>query len=156
MREKRIGHRAVVKVGYGSPVELRGLYMTGAELVYISNLKQLDNVKPKEQAVIVQGTLGLKKKYDILEKAAEKSISVVGINAKKFISDFEAFVKAKQDKKAARKTPAEVKPQAKETKAAEKKPEAKKTEDKEKSHEKAQVKQPQTKEIPPKTEAKKI
>lgn len=113
MRQRIHGHRKRVAVGYRGPVEVRGLYRTGAAIVRIENLAQLMNLDAKNSVVIISANVGAKKRYELLKKAAEKKISVINVNAPKVIADFEAKQKAKKEAKA--------KPVAKpETKAAEK------------------------------------
>jgi large subunit ribosomal protein L32e len=118
MRQNIHGHRAWISIGYRGPAEVRGLHKSGAEFVRIENLQQLIAVDPKKSVVILSSKVGAKKRYELLKKAVEKNIIVVNIDAKKFVADFDAKIKAKKEAKA--------KPLAKTAeKKTEKKPEVK-------------------------------
>jgi large subunit ribosomal protein L32e len=127
MKQRKRGHRASVAIGYRSPAEVRGLYKTGAIFIRIENLQQLSAIDPKKSVVILSSNVGAAKRYQLLKAAIEKNISVVNIDAKKFIAGFEAKQKAKKAKpetKTSEKT-AEKKTEVKQTQEITPKPEHK-------------------------------
>lgn len=125
------GHNAVPTIGYGSPSEVKGLSKKGLNFVSVYNVKDLDNVK-EGCIMVIGGTVGTKKKLEILAKAKEKKFTVMGIK------DIDAFVTKINDKLALKKKEAEKKKDAKkkkEEKAKEKKDDKKVDEKKEVSKE---------------------
>jgi large subunit ribosomal protein L32e len=99
MKQRKRSHRASVAIGYRGPAEVRGLHKSGATFIRIENMQQLPAIDPKKSVVILSSKVGAVKRYELLKKAIEKNISVVNINAKKFIADFEAKQKAKKEVK---------------------------------------------------------
>ena len=75
-RRNRRGHIGMLKVGYGSPREVRGANRDGLFEVVIANIAQLQQVDLKTQAPIISATVGNKKKLDILEFALKEKISI--------------------------------------------------------------------------------
>ena len=138
MREKRIGKRAVIKVGYRNPAAVRGLHWTGMKFVRVNNSAELERINPAAEIAIISGKLGAKKKYDVVKRAVERKVSISGMDVKKFVEKFESWQKEKRDAKAAKKV-VEVKKEEtkpKESPKVESKPQTPVT------------KQPETKKIP--------
>jgi len=78
MRHQLKGYRRRVKQGWRSPIEIRGFDSKGYDPVLVSNVKDLINIK-ETQGVIISKTVGLKKKLEILEKAAQLKIIVLNL-----------------------------------------------------------------------------
>ncbi len=76
MRLQLKGYPPIVKVGYGSPRDLRGLHPSGLEPVRVHNAAELENLDPKRHIVIVASTVGLKKRLQILEAARQRGFRV--------------------------------------------------------------------------------
>ncbi|MEM2138673.1 MAG: eL32 family ribosomal protein, partial [Candidatus Woesearchaeota archaeon] len=72
-QRKRMQRQAIVEPGYGSPKELRGVHKSGFNIVKVSNLKDIEKINPKEDAVLI-ANIGLKKKFIILEELIKKNI----------------------------------------------------------------------------------
>ncbi len=66
-----------VKVGYGKPAATRHLHPTGFEEVMVFNVADMDGIDAKTQAARIGGTVGKKKRRDILERAKEMSVRVL-------------------------------------------------------------------------------
>ncbi|PKK81264.1 MAG: 50S ribosomal protein L32e [Thermoplasmata archaeon HGW-Thermoplasmata-2] len=66
-----------VKGGYRGPSEARGLHPSGFEEVRVFSADELNGVKPDTQAVRIGGTVGAKKRIDIVKKADELGIRVL-------------------------------------------------------------------------------
>ncbi|MFT4244788.1 MAG: eL32 family ribosomal protein [Candidatus Woesearchaeota archaeon] len=75
-RRNRRGHIGMLKVGYGSPKEVRGANRDGLFEVVIANIAQLQLVNLKTQVPIISTTVGNKKKLEILEFALKEKISI--------------------------------------------------------------------------------
>ena len=66
----------VVQSGFRGPASVRGLHPSGFEEVLIKNLKEVDNVDPKTQAIRIASTIGDKKREMIVTKADELGIRI--------------------------------------------------------------------------------
>lgn len=119
MRLHLRGRRASPSPGYASPRAVRGLTRQGLQEVHVHNSKDLQNIQPKTQ-IIVLGNVGLRKKVELLKICAEKNYFVAQIK------DIPAFLKKVEtdlaSRKNAKKKKEEIQKKAKE--------EAKKTADK--------------------------
>jgi len=125
MRERRVGKRKRVDIGYRGPAEVRGLHFTGMKLINVSNYAQLIKINPKEELAIINARLGERKKYQLVKAAAEKNIKLFNIkDTGKFLSAIDAKLKAAKDAKAQKPTEAkkEEKPVAPAKPVAEKAP----------------------------------
>jgi large subunit ribosomal protein L32e len=65
-----------VQSGFRGIASVRGLHPSGFEEVRINNLKEIDNVDPKTQAIRIASTVGDKKRETIVNKADELGIRV--------------------------------------------------------------------------------
>ena len=79
MRLKKKGWPKSVDVGYRSPKMVRGFHPSGFEEKLVHNIKDLENVKPK-QVVRIGHTVGFAKKSKIAEKAKELGLHVLNIH----------------------------------------------------------------------------
>jgi large subunit ribosomal protein L32e len=84
MRERRKGYPARVSVGYQKDRLLQGK-IREKEPIVIRNIQDLEKVKKNEIAVL--GSIGKKKKIEIIKKAEEKKIEIHNINTKKFLKE---------------------------------------------------------------------
>jgi large subunit ribosomal protein L32e len=66
----------VVQSGFRGPASVRGLHPSGFEEVLVNNLKEVDNVDAKTQAIRIASTVGDKKREMIVTKADELGIRV--------------------------------------------------------------------------------
>jgi len=65
------------RIGYSSPKKVRGLHPSGFEEVLIHNVKGLEGINPKKQAVRIAHGVGRKKREEIIAKADEMGIRVL-------------------------------------------------------------------------------
>lgn len=79
IKKQRKGYPPLVKAGYGKPRLVRGLHPTGYEEVIIHNIKELDPIDPRKQAVRIAATVGLRKRIEIARKASEKGIRILNL-----------------------------------------------------------------------------
>jgi large subunit ribosomal protein L32e len=68
-----------VRVGFRGPKMVRGLHASGFEEVMIHTVKELETIDPKKQAVRIGGTVGTKKRLDIVKRADELDIRVLNM-----------------------------------------------------------------------------
>lgn len=89
LRNKRRGYSPVVSIGYSSDKKVRGK-IADKKPTRIYNVKDLERIKKNEIAVL--GKIGMKKKIEIVKKAREMKVEIVGINIKKFITKHEKAI----------------------------------------------------------------
>ena len=67
----------MVEIGYGGPALVRGLHPSGFEEVMVYNIDGLEDIDPKTQAARIGGTVGVKKRIAIENRAKELGIRVL-------------------------------------------------------------------------------
>ncbi len=67
----------MVEIGYGGPSLVRGLHPSGFEEVMVYNVDGLETINPKTQAARIGGTVGVKKRLAIENRAKELGIRVL-------------------------------------------------------------------------------
>jgi large subunit ribosomal protein L32e len=77
VRKEFSGWPARVKIGYGSPKELRGLHPSGYRDILIHNVGELSKINPKLEAGRIAATVGRKKRIEIVRKANELGIHIL-------------------------------------------------------------------------------
>jgi large subunit ribosomal protein L32e len=77
MRLQMKGWPPLVKVGYRSNRIGRGLHPSGLQEIIIHNVKELSQIDPKTQAARIAGTVGLKKRLEILKEARRIGVRVL-------------------------------------------------------------------------------
>lgn len=82
IKKQRKGYPPLVKSGYGKPRLVRGLHSSGYEEVIVHNVKELGSLDPRRQAVRIAATVGLRKRMEIVRKAAEKGVRVLNVTKK--------------------------------------------------------------------------
>lgn len=63
--------------GYGSPAAVRGFHPSGLEEMRVFNAEQLEKVEPKRYAVRIAGSVGKKKRLEIMKKAESLKIKIL-------------------------------------------------------------------------------
>ena len=71
-----------VRVGYGTPKEMRHLHPSGYKEVIVYNLKDLENVNKDFEGIRIASSVGLKKRIMIIESAMSQGIKVFNPNIK--------------------------------------------------------------------------
>jgi large subunit ribosomal protein L32e len=77
VRIRKKGKIKMPSIGYGAPKELRFLHPSGLKEILVSNLKDLEKVDPKTQAIRIAHTVGEKKRKEIIKKAEELKIKIL-------------------------------------------------------------------------------
>lgn len=77
MRQHYRYRRNVVSIGYGSPRGARYLHPSGFREVMVHNPKDLDKIRPEQEAARVGRQVGYKKRLEIEKKADELKIRVL-------------------------------------------------------------------------------
>ena len=100
LRLHKAGHRKNVTKGYKSPADVKGLTKDGMIPVLVYNVFQLEAIDNKFQVAIISSEVGMKKKLEIMKKAAEKSIVIKNVkDSKKFIEKNENEFRERQEMK---------------------------------------------------------
>lgn len=76
MRLQHKGHRVVVKKGYRTPAEVRGIMQDGKSIVVISNINDLKNVK-KDEKVAIGSTVGTRKRIMMIDEAKKLKVQII-------------------------------------------------------------------------------
>ena len=68
-----------VRVGFRGPKDTRGLHPSGFKEIFVFNINDLENIDPKTQAARIGGTVGMKKRTEIIKKAEELDIRILNM-----------------------------------------------------------------------------
>lgn len=74
---RRLDDGAWPKTGYSTDLNVKAIHPSGFEDIRVNNLQELAALNPKEQAARIGGTVGKRKKKEILAKAKELKIKVL-------------------------------------------------------------------------------
>ncbi len=66
-----------VSIGYGIPAKMKHLHPSGYKEVLVRNLRDVEKVDPKIEAIRIASNVGLKKRLEILRVAKERGIYVL-------------------------------------------------------------------------------
>jgi large subunit ribosomal protein L32e len=77
MRRKMRGVPKMPKIGYKGPRRVRGLHPSGFKEVLIYRVKDLEMVDPEREAVRIAGTVGRRKRLEMIKRADELDIRVL-------------------------------------------------------------------------------
>ena len=127
VRLEKKGYIRPVKIGWGSPAEVKGVLKDGKMPVLVYNMSDLQSVSGNQVAIIA-ATVGTRKKVELIKAAAEKKIEIRNVrDTEAFLSRVDEQMKAKKQEKSSKAKEKEAKTKEKEAKAKEK--EAKKKDD---------------------------
>ncbi len=90
-REKRRGRPAMVSAGYRKPRAVRGIHPSGYIEVLVSNASELEGLDPDIHAVRIGGTVGQRKRQEILKRADTMLIRVLNPSVPEVIEEEELF-----------------------------------------------------------------
>ncbi len=76
MRLQVKGYPPIVKSGYGTPGDIRGLHPSGLKPVIVNNARELEDLKPGEHIVYIASSVGLRKRLEIRRRARELGLKV--------------------------------------------------------------------------------
>lgn len=77
LRQYRKARGAVASIGYRTPKNIRGLHPCGAKEIIIYNAEQL-KLANDNYCVRIAGTVGKKKRIDIVKAAEQMKVKLVG------------------------------------------------------------------------------
>jgi large subunit ribosomal protein L32e len=108
MRLKLKGYRRTVSKGYMGPKATRNLHKSGLSMRIVNTIKDVEKIKKEHEGAVIAGTVGQKKKVEVLKKAKELGVVVLNIkdidaylkNVEKIIAEKKkASIKEKETKK---------------------------------------------------------
>ncbi len=76
MRLQIKGYPPIVKVGYGTKASLRNLHPSGLKPVIVHNVGELEGLDPQKHIVVIAGSVGLRKRLQIVEAARAKGFRI--------------------------------------------------------------------------------
>lgn len=76
MRLQLKGYPPIVKVGYRGPRAVRGLHPSGRGIVVVHNVSDLERVDKDTQIVYISGSVGKRKRAEIVSRAEELGIKI--------------------------------------------------------------------------------
>lgn len=79
-RRNRKGHVGMLKIGYGSPKEVKYLNRFGLKEIIVKNILEIEKIDFKSQIPIISRTLGGKKKLELLKYAKQKKLNFGNIS----------------------------------------------------------------------------
>lgn len=82
LRMKLKSKPKMINIGYSSPKHVRGLHSSGLRPHIINCIADLNNLKPKIDIVIVAGSVGAKKKKEIIDEAKKRKLKIANPNIK--------------------------------------------------------------------------
>ena len=123
MRDSRRGYKVKLQEGYHTPKAVRGLDKYGLRPTLVATIKELGALDPKLHSVILQGTLGARKKLQILDEAQKKKFTILNAKANTAEQLKKRFTERQQQRteRETKKQSLEEKAKAEEKKAAGKK-----------------------------------
>jgi large subunit ribosomal protein L32e len=76
MRLQLKGYPPIVKSGYGSSSEVRGLHPSGLKPLLVSSVKDLEGADPGRHIIYISSTVGLRKRVELVKAAEERGFKV--------------------------------------------------------------------------------
>ena len=125
IRQMIRGKPALVRIGYGSPREVRHLHRSGKEMVLVHTADELQAVKAEKQGVIISGKLGGRKRLALLQQAQRQNVTVFNLKVENRIKELEEGMVLRKKERQERAGLKVKKQQEKEQRAAAKKKEKK-------------------------------
>ena len=133
MRVSRRGYKRSVRIGWGSPLAVKGSDRAGMMPVIVDNVTALQKINPKNEIAVLSSGIGAKKKMAIVEKAMNNKIQISNCkDPEKFLKDIKEQFDNKKKEKEKLKEKREKKKEETKKEAAKKKEEEKAKEEKEK------------------------
>jgi len=98
MRHQFKGYNRRVKQGWRSPVEIRGYHGKGLKVLLVRTLKDIESAD-KDLGLIIQSSVGLRKKLILLEAAEKKGLTVLNLRIDNVKKKHELLKQSKQESK---------------------------------------------------------
>ncbi|MEB3806876.1 MAG: 50S ribosomal protein L32e [Desulfurococcales archaeon] len=76
MRLQIKGYPPIVKVGYGTPSDLRGLHPSGLKPARVASTRDLEELDPEKHIVVIASTVGLRKRNTLVREALARGFKV--------------------------------------------------------------------------------
>lgn len=76
MRLQIKGYPPIVKVGYRSPSDIRGLHPSGLTPVRVTSKKELEGLDPGKHIVVIASSVGLRRRMELVAEAKARGLRV--------------------------------------------------------------------------------
>lgn len=76
MRLQLKGYPPIVKSGYGTSREVRGLHPSGLQPLIVSSVRDLEAADPERHIIYISSTVGLRKRVELVKAAEERGFRV--------------------------------------------------------------------------------
>ena len=100
IRHKFKGRRKMPSPGYKSPRKVKGMHHSGLEIISVSSILDVKEIKKETQGAVISKNVGMKKRLEILKKSKELKVMVLNVNADEHIRKIEEFINSKRKKDA--------------------------------------------------------
>lgn len=102
LKDSKRGCGPSVMDGYRTPVEVRGLHISGLAIVHVANVSTLTGVDKATHGIVIS-RVGAKRQLEIMAAAHKAGIRVLNHNVEKRTSELKArFTKGKEEREQAR------------------------------------------------------
>ena len=112
IRHKFKGRRKMPSPGYKSPSKVRGLHAFGLKIINVSSADDVAGIKKESEGIVIQKSIGAKKRFEILKKAKELNVKVLNLNVDEHIKKIEEKIESKKKAEAKKEQPKEAKKEA--------------------------------------------
>lgn len=124
-----------VRIGYRVSEKVRGLSKSGKKQLVVSTKKELMAAEPEMHAIIIAGTVGDKRRLELLEEATKQGFEILNLDAKQKTD----AIKERLSKRVSTRKERTTKKEAREKEAKKKEEKAKKAEETELSDDEKKV-----------------
>ena len=77
IRKKLKGKKPMPVIGYGTPKQIKYNHPSGLKEIIISNSKELEKIDKEKECIRIGGTVGNRKKIEIVKKAKKKGLKIL-------------------------------------------------------------------------------
>ncbi|MEM4734974.1 MAG: 50S ribosomal protein L32e [Candidatus Thorarchaeota archaeon] len=90
-RRRCRGHIALVAVGYRKPAAIRGIHPSGYREILVHHASEIEGLDPKIHAIRIAGTMGSRKRTQLVRAAETAGLRVLNLNVPKSTTEGELF-----------------------------------------------------------------
>lgn len=100
MRLRKKGYRRCVEIGWGTNKKIKNFDKSGLKIRLISSIKDLNDINPDTEGIIISKRIGLKKRIPLLKKTEEMKIRVLNVkDVAKYLKEVEESIKKRKEKR---------------------------------------------------------
>lgn len=104
LKHQKKGHKAIVKIGYKNPAIVRDLDLKGRKIIVVNNIKDLQSIDKKNEAIQIGANVGKRKKLEMIKNALKEKITILNLkDPQKYVETIEETIKGKKQAQEAKK-----------------------------------------------------